>query len=386
MVLLFVRQSYRCGDCLLCTFFLLTMTVIVFYFYVFLTPGTVRHGQTGLGYSWYLSWLRQNISIPLQRVIMMPRPRKSLINPEETPYYHCISRCVRRAFLCGKDELTGRSYEHRRQWVEDRILYLAKFFCVDVCAYAVMSNHTHTVLRINQSKADDLSIRQILCRWHKLSNGKLMEHRYLSPTERADMSAAQIASVEHSAEEYRQRLCSISWFMRLLNEYIARRANKEDDCTGHFWEGRFKSQALMDEAALVACMAYVDLNPVRAQMADSPETSAHTSILKRLNAAKSGRQPRALLDFSGTVNTNRSQCLPFRLKDYFSLVRSSSHHFRTPTVAPAKTKHNRILRHTGLSPAEWSRILLGIEKLFGITVSVEKLFRQQSHPRLCGFG
>ncbi len=98
----------------------------------------------------------------------MPKPRKSLISLQDTPYYHCISRCVRRAFLCGEDELTGRSYEHRRGWIEDKILYLASVFAIDICAYAVMSNHTHLVLHVNESEAKNWSIREVLERWHRL--------------------------------------------------------------------------------------------------------------------------------------------------------------------------------------------------------------------------
>ena len=83
----------------------------------------------------------------------MPQPRQQQISISDTPYYHCVSRCVRRAFLCGEDKLSGKSYEHRRYWIEERLVFLAQVFAVELCAYAVMSNHTHVVLYINEAKA-----------------------------------------------------------------------------------------------------------------------------------------------------------------------------------------------------------------------------------------
>ena len=93
-------------------------------------------------------------------------------------------------------------------------------------------------------------------------------------------------TLNETIKEYWRRLFDMSWFMRDLNEYIAREANKEDHWTGRFWEGRFKSQALLDESALLTCMAYMDLTPIPAKMEETPETSAHTSIKKRTGAIK----------------------------------------------------------------------------------------------------
>ena len=201
----------------------------------------------------------------------MPKPRKAQISLQDTPYYHCVSRCVRHTFLCGVDKHTGHSYEHRRQWVEDRLLFLGSVFSIDICAFAVMSNHTHVVLHIDKEQALNWSELEVLERWHKLYSGTLLTQRFMHQPLRDDMSKAELKMVSQIVDIYRQRLFDISWFMRCLNEYIARQANKEDNCTGRFWEGRFKCQALLDEAALMACMAYVDLNPCLLYTSDAAD-------------------------------------------------------------------------------------------------------------------
>jgi putative transposase len=92
----------------------------------------------------------------------MPKPRKALISLEATPYYHCVSRCVRRAFLCGKDKFTGKSFEHRREWIQTRLIELAGIFAIDLVGYAVMPNHVHTLLFIDQKTAESWEPQEVV--------------------------------------------------------------------------------------------------------------------------------------------------------------------------------------------------------------------------------
>ncbi len=188
----------------------------------------------------------------------MPKARKYQVSLDVTSYYHCVSRCVRRAFLCGVDKVTGSSFEHRRQWLEDRILMLGQIFAIDVCAYAVMSNHYHVVLHVNKPQCLSWSDFDICQRWHSLFKGTPLTQKFLRNEALTD---AETVAVRFKLDQWRQNLSDISWFMRLINEPIARQANQEDDCTGKFWEARFRSQALCDEKALAACLARTTETP-----------------------------------------------------------------------------------------------------------------------------
>lgn len=267
----------------------------------------------------------------------MTQARSTLVSVEDTPYYHLVTRCVRRTFLCGVDKTSGKSYEHRRQWIEDRIRVLSSLFAIDLCAYAVMSNHIHIIAKLCPEQAEKWSTDETLQRWTSLFKGPSLVQKYLKGD---DLLVIEQQMIEDTAEVYRKRLSSVSWFMKCLNEPIARAANKEDNCTGHFWESRFKSQALLSEEALLSCMAYVDLNPIRANMAATPETSDHTSIKERLtpnfdeeNAVKrqitqqclqetatNTLRIKPLAKFEGNVNQHDQLGILFSLKDYLELV------------------------------------------------------------------
>ena len=206
---------------------------------------------------------------------------RSILVPVGSPgTYHCVSRCVRRAWLCGEDRESGRSYEHRRRWVEDRIGTLAEIFAVAVWGYAVMSNHLHVVVQVLPQAAAQWSADEVAAKWCRLYPRRDLD---------ASMRAEALAGNDDRITLLRARLCDLSWFMRCLAEPIARRANREDGCKGHFWEARFKCQALLDETAVLSAMAYVDLNPVRAGICESLTDSAHTSAKARLDSiAKDG--------------------------------------------------------------------------------------------------
>jgi hypothetical protein len=165
------------------------------------------------------------------------------------------------------------------------------------------------VVRIDVEQAKQWSDIEVARRWMQIFSGPLLMHQYLG---NADLTDPELECVADLLSTWRHRLADLSWFMRCLNEPIARMANAEDHCTGRFWEGRFKSQALLDARAVLACMAYVDLNPIRAAMAKTPEQSDYTSIQERILHPEGS----CLRPFAEDIDEG----IPFGLKDYLELV------------------------------------------------------------------
>ena len=291
----------------------------------------------------------------------MTRARETLISLEATPYYHCISRCVRRAWLCGEDPYTGQNFEHRRQWVLDRLHQLTDIFAIDICAYAIMSNHYHVVLHVDADKAKNWSDEQVILQWNQLYKGHLLADRYLAGEV---MTKVEWVALSDLIEEWRHRLHDISWFMRCLNEHLARRANEEDRCQGRFWEGRFKSQALLDEGALLTCMSYVDLNPIRAGIVDTPESSDFTSIQERIEShlqqervskAKRSetRERKKLYPFVRSKGNGPLNGIDFDELDYLRLVDWTGRAIRNGKKEAIPDELAPVLERVGLNPDLW---------------------------------
>ncbi len=301
----------------------------------------------------------------------MTIPRSQQVCLEATSYYHCVSRCVRRTFLCGYDELTQRSYEHRRSWIEARIKELSTIYCIDICAYAVMSNHYHVVVHINKEKARQLTDFEVVERWLRLHARPVIIQRYQAGEV---ISKAELKKAQKIIEQWRERLYSLSWFMRELNFDIAVRANREEQCKGHFWESRYKSQALLDEKALLAAMAYTDLNPIRSGIAPTPETSKYTSIRARLDALKNQR-PTApyLYPFIGSSDNKMLSGIPFRLMDYIELLDWTGRELRQ---GKAKFSDNLppLLERLNLTQQSWLQICTSLEKQNALLIGSRESF------------
>ena len=311
----------------------------------------------------------------------MPKPRKLQISLEATPFYHCVSRCVRRAFLCGTDAVSGRSYEHRRHQIEHDHLRLASIFFIDVAAFAVMSNHYHVVLHVDSAEAKAADAKDVVRRWHQLYKGKDVSRRYLNGE---TLEPHELNQIDVLIDTWRSRLYNISWFMKVLNENIARLANKEDECTGHFWESRYKSQALLDEKAVLSAMTYVDLNPIRAAMAATPETSDHTSIKLRIDYWKEKTnqqqsdlydlQPKSLLPFAGNLRQPMPRGLVFNLIDYLELVDWTGRIIREDKRGVIDQTAPPILPRLDISTKHWIELTTKFEQRFkGIAGSAQSI-------------
>ena len=209
----------------------------------------------------------------------MTTPRHLLVDPTHECDYHLVSRCVRGALLGGVDALTGRDCSHRRAWFIERLEQLAPCFAVDVYSHTVSSNHFHLVVRHDPLASRGWSDEEVAWRWSDVFPPT--EHGVVVQARKPELRELMLGDSNRIVRA-RRTLGSLSDFLKHLKQPIARRANLEDDCTGRFFEQRCYSGALVSEDALAASMTYVDLSPVRAELAARIEKIQDSPLHARL--------------------------------------------------------------------------------------------------------
>ena len=279
--------------------------------------------------------------------------RMHIVDAHSPGAYHVVTRCVRQAFLCGRDRFTGRDFSHRKRWIEERLFALAECFSIAVYAYAVMSNHVHLVVQTDPDAPRHWDAVEVLRRWFTVSRrrGESDEARQ----QRIDAAIGNEALVA----KYRERLGSLSTFMQFLNESIARAANAEDGCKGRFWDGRFRCQALLDESAVLSGMVYVDLNPVRAGVVDKPEAAEHVSVRRRFDAMKKAGPGALLMPVAGDG--------PARTvgeREYLELVDATGRMLRADKPGSISRALPPILMRLGLSERAWLGQVRGTQSCY----------------------
>ncbi len=310
----------------------------------------------------------------------MPTARKHTVIPGQPGFFHCFNRCVRRAWLCGNDPVTGKNFDHRRDWMIKRMHQLTECFAIDIYAYALMNNHYHIVIYVDPERVNSWSDEQVIRKWKTLWNWRRPDSELDIPSY---VPPDQI-------QVWRERLGDVSWAMRLLNEPIARIANAEDDATGHFWESRFKCTPLLDEPGLVMCLVYADLNPIKAGVAVTPEQSDYTSIQQRIRelaleanntTSKSDRvastaekkvkpKSRVCLQPVSTSEVQRTPLLGITLDSYLDLVEKTAEAIRKSQAIES----NDALVSLGIKPSGWMHAVTDFMRLFRTAAGTEESF------------
>jgi hypothetical protein len=342
----------------------------------------------------------------------MRKARCEVIDPAEVNVVHVSSRTVRRCFLFGHDALTGKNFDHRKVWIEEWLQHFAAHFGIDLLTFAVMSNHFHLILRNRPDVVATWDDTEVARRWMMICPHRTDKVGKPLPPSEAELNT--IRNCPLKLEQTRQRLADVSWWMRLMCQRIATRSNREDNASGRFFEERYKAIRLVDEASVLACSAYVDLNPIRAAMSQTIEASDHTSVQRRIAAMRdensrkrqsdstdrpkveSIRRPvdaflcplsiDARTDRIGPdVSPNPARCsdkgyLPMSVLDYVELLDWTARQVRSGKRGKTPECLPPVVVRLGLSSAAWRELVCGFSRLFHhVAGSPETIDSLRSH-------
>ncbi|MCP4211010.1 MAG: hypothetical protein GY764_05970 [Halieaceae bacterium] len=303
----------------------------------------------------------------------MTVPRCQIVDPQITPWYHCISECVRQTFLLNSPR------DARRRWIEQRLRELNEIFAIDVGSYAILNNHLHVLVHLDVKTVKRWSRQEVLRRWAQLHSPRNAQRRPIKDLKKWIKEQLRNRLLVNTL---RKRLADLGWFMKSLKEPFSRMVNKQDGCRGTLWASRYKSIAILDEEALLATCAYVDLNPLAAGLCKLPEAAQFTSLytridycrqqgkLSQLQAAREGavlaaRQARGMeaglwlcpLDDQRRKGAQRAGILEgFSLGSYLLLVDATSRLFR-PGKARIGPRAVSLLDRIGITVEMWQSTL-----------------------------
>jgi hypothetical protein len=332
-------------------------------------------------------------------VTVSRKPRREVVDPSKVQVFHVLNRTVRRCWLFGEDPLTGINYNHRKEWIEEMLRHFAVFFGIDLLAFAILNNHYHLMLRSRPDVVATWDDTEVARRWLMIC--PIRKNEDGTPCEPSEKELDSIRNCKEVLAEIRTRLSDISWWMRLLDQRIARRCNDEDGEKGRFFEDRFKAIPLIDEQAIIACSAYIDLNLIRAAIAETVELSDHTSGQLRARAWQAKAQRAALAEGDSDYSTDLKSASPcpvdaflspicvsaissepgpmpsqsgYRCSDKGFLEMSESDYLQlldwtARQTAPGKSGSTSedqppILERLGLEPTVWLKMVVDFGKLF----------------------
>jgi hypothetical protein len=303
--------------------------------------------------------------------------REEVFAPDEVAVVHVMNRVVRRCFLFGTDAPTGKNYDHRKSWIEDLFQHFAGCFGIDLLCFAILSNHFHLVLRSRPDVVSTWDDFEVARRWLLLC--PVRKHDDGTPKEPSEAELNAIRNDAVRLAEIRRRLSDISWWMRLVCQRIATRANHEDGEVGKFWQSRFRAVRLLDEESLLACAAYVDLNPIRAALAETLGESDFTSVQRRIQSLQDGvdaDQFLAPLFIDETTDSpgphpslDSHRCsdkgfLPVPLADYLQLLDWTARQTAAGKLGSMPAEVPPIFERLSLDASMWCQLVRNFGKLF----------------------
>jgi len=333
---------------------------------------------------------------------MASNPRSHTVQLGEVGVFHCWSRCVRRAWLCGMDPVSGNDYEYRRNWICQFEELLASLFAVEVGFHAEESNHIHLVVRIRPDVVETWSDEEVARRWLHITHLIKSKKGQLK-----EISEGQIAIEKSNPDRVtvlRSRLADPSWFMAALCEHIALRCNRDEGNSGHFLEDRYGCRHLADEGALLVRGIYVDLNQIRAGEALTSESSIHTSAHDRIKG-RLERSSRGEVDLSKTpdgwlceltldenmnmddpawfrsVTARRASdlgLLPISLEEYLELLDASGRIVREGKRGAIPGELAPILERIGVQTEHWLEVITNFHTCFGNVVGTCQKLSQRA--------